>query len=487
MAPDLPIWSAGAVVVAYCEEQSMKLHFLGANRQVTGSRYLLEAGGQQVLIDCGMFQEREFQDRNWDLHTTPARQIDALLLTHAHIDHCGLIPKLVREGYRGPIYCTRPTAPLADVLLRDSADIQSEDVAYKKKRHMRENRVGPHPYQALYNQDDVVKSMRLFQRVNYRQPIKITDFISVVFHDAGHILGSAMLEVLVTDRGSPQRILFSGDIGQWNKPIIQDPTLFDAADYVVMESTYGDRNHKTGDDIDSQLATIIDDTVSRGGNIVIPTFAVERAQELMWYISRLIRSKRIPDVPVYLDSPMSVEVMEIFHQFHDYFDVETWRLIQNHQSPLLFPGLRFARTVEESKAINRLKDPCIVMATSGMCTGGRIKHHLRANIGLPESTILFVGYQSQGTLGRQIVDGQKNVRIHGRMFPVKAQIAQIDGFSAHADRTGLLKWLGHLKQPPRQVFLTHGEQRAALSLAQHISEVMRWPVTVPEYQQVAEI
>ena len=464
----------------------MKLQFLGANRQVTGSRYLLEAGGQQVLIDCGLFQEREFQDRNWDPHSIPPRDVDALLLTHAHLDHCGLIPKLVREGFRGPIYCTRPTAPLADVVLMDSAKIQSEDAAYKKKRHIRESRVAAHPYEPLYTEDHVIKSMKLFQRVDYRQPVKITDSISVVFHDAGHILGSAMFEVLVTENGSLRRVLFSGDIGQWNRPIIRDPTLFEAADYVIMESTYGDRDHETEIDVATQLVQVIRDTVARGGNVVIPTFAVERAQELMWHISRLVHANQIPDIPVYLDSPMSVDVIEIFHEFHDYFDVETWRMIQSRQSPLMFPGLRFARSVEESKAISRLREPCIIMATSGMCTGGRIKHHLRANISRPESTILFVGYQSHGTLGRQILDRQPNIRIHGQSFFVKAHIAQIFGFSGHADRSGLLKWLGHLKQPPKQVFLTHGEEKAALSLAKEIDRSLHWPVRVPEYREAVE-
>jgi metallo-beta-lactamase family protein len=465
----------------------MKIQFLGANRQVTGSRYLLEAGGQQVLIDCGLFQERDFQNRNWDPNAIPPRDVDAILLTHAHLDHCGLIPKLVKEGFRGPIYCTRATAPLADVVLMDSAKIQSEDAAYKQKRHRQENRTAAHSYQPLYDEDDVVKSMKLFQKVDYRQPVKITDAISVIFQDAGHILGSAMFEVVVSENGAPRRIIFSGDIGQPNRPIIRDPTMLEGADYVIMESTYGDRDHETGLEVATQLERVIRDTIARGGNVVIPTFAVERAQELMWHISRLVHANKIPDIPVYLDSPMSVAVMEIFHEFHDYFDLETWRMIQSSQSPLMFPGLRFARSVDESKAINRSKQPCIVMATSGMCTGGRIKHHLRANIGRPESTILFVGYQSEGTLGRQILDRRPNIRIHGQSFMVKAHIDRIYGFSGHADRSGLLKWLGHMKHRPKQVFLTHGEERAALSLAQQIGESMQLQVSVPHYRDVVEL
>jgi metallo-beta-lactamase family protein len=468
---------------ADAREVSMQLRFLGANRQVTGSRYLIEAGGSQVLIDCGMFQEREHQHRNWEASPVAPQEIDALLLTHAHLDHCGLIPKLVREGFRGPIYCTQPTVPLARIILQDSAEIQGEDLAFKRKRHLRDGRQSPHPYELLYSEEDVARSLRLFQGGAYRQKLQISAAITAVFYDAGHILGSSMIELLVQENGRQHQILFSGDIGQWNKPIIHDPTLFRSADLVVMESTYGDRNHESGGDIETQLAQVIGDTAARGGNIVIPTFAVERAQELIWYIGRLVHARRIPDLPVYLDSPMSVDVTSIFLKFHDYFDHETWQLIQSHRSPLKFPNLRLVSSVEESKAINRAKDPCIIMASSGMCTAGRIKHHLRANIGRPESTVLFVGYQSHGTLGRQILDGQRYVRIHGTDFEVQARIAQIFGFSGHADRDGLLKWIGHLKRPPQRIFLTHGEEHAALSLAGQIEQKMGWPITVPSYQE----
>jgi metallo-beta-lactamase family protein len=465
----------------------MKLHFLGANRQVTGSRYMLEAGDQQILIDCGMFQERAFETRNWEPSPIPPSRIDAMLLTHAHLDHCGLIPKLVRDGFRGRIHCTQPTVPLTEIILRDAAEIQSEDVAYKRKRHLREGRRPHYDYALLYSPDDVDRAMPLFQATRYRQPLRLSDDVTATFYDAGHILGSAMLELVVKENGTERHVLFSGDIGQWNKPIIHDPTVFRLADIVVMESTYGDRQHPSGGDIEAELAKIIRDTASRGGNVVIPTFAVERAQELMWYISRLVHSKRIPDLPIYLDSPMSVDVTDVFRRFHEYFDQETWHLIQSRESPLRFPGLRFAHTVEESKAINRLHDPAIIMASSGMCTGGRIKHHLRANLERPESTILFVGYQSHGTLGRQILDRQAEVRIHGQIHRLKARVAQIHGFSGHADRSTLLKWLSNLKQPPQHVFLTHGEEDAASSLAQAIDASLHWPVTVPTYRQVVEI
>jgi metallo-beta-lactamase family protein len=466
----------------------MQLHFLGANRQVTGSRYLLEIAGKRVLIDCGMFQERDYLYRNWAPSPIPAEECDALLLTHAHLDHCGLIPRLVREGYGGPIYCTEPTLPLTEIILKDAAKIQSEDAAYKRKRHAREGRKGPHQEEPLYDEGDVERTMRLFRSVPYRQPAVITDELTVTFHDAGHIFGSAMLDCEVRgSEGRSMRILFSGDIGQWNKPIIHDPTLFNEADHVIMESTYGDRNHEIAGDVETQLAEVIQETVKQDGNIVIPTFAIERAQELMFHLGRLIRSSRIPSLPVYVDSPMSVDATEVYYRFPQFFDAETTQLIRTNMSPLKFPGLRMARTVEESKAINRAKGSSVIMATSGMCTAGRIKHHLRQNITDPNSTILFVGYQSHGTLGRQILDGAREVRIHGHIFPVRAKVTQIYGFSGHADRAGLIKWLTHLRRAPSQVYLTHGEEKAATSLASYIRDEMHWPVAIPDYGSVVDL
>ncbi len=465
----------------------MKLHFLGANRQVTGSRYCLETADSKIMIDCGMFQEREFLSRNWEPNSIAPSDCDAMLLTHAHLDHCGLIPKLVANGFQAPIYCTRPTVDLAEVILRDSAKIQEEDAAYKRKRHEREGRRGKYPEQALYGEDDVLKTLPMLSGVPYETLWRVTDAISVIFHDAGHILGSAMLEVIVAEQGVTRRVIFSGDIGQWNKPLIRDPSLFESADYVVMESTYGDRNHEDGGDVETQLCDVINDTIRRGGNVVIPTFAVERAQELMYYISRLVHDDRIPDVKVFLDSPMAVDVTNIFRKYRDCFDQEAWELIGSNQSPLQFPGLNLARSAAQSIAINNEKKPCIIMATSGMCTGGRVKHHLRRNISRPESTILFVGYQAHGTLGRLISDGKPEVRIHGRNYETKAQISRIFGFSGHADRNALMRWIGNLKQAPTGIFLTHGEEDAALSLAEHIRQEKGFHVTVPEFQDVVDL
>ena len=465
----------------------MKLSFLGANRQVTGSRYCLEAAGSKIMIDCGLVQEREYVSRNWEPCPVAPSGVDALLLTHVHIDHCGLIPKLVYEGFHGPIYATRPSAGLAEIVLRDSAHIQMEDAAYKRKRHKKEGRQSKYPDTPLYTEADAEKAIPLFQPTPYLRPVNVNDAFAVTFHDAGHILGSAMLEVLATEGDRERRFLFSGDVGQWDKPIIRDPTLFDHADYVIMESTYGSRDHTDGGDIEEQLCDAINRTVSRGGSVVVPTFAIERAQELMYHISRLVHEDRIPDIQVYLDSPMACDVTEVFRKYRDCFDAETWQLIAANEPPLRFPGLRLSRSVEDSKAINSTQMPSVIMATSGMCTAGRIKHHLRQRIERPENTILFVGYQGRGTLGRHIQEGASEVRIHGRMRRVRARIDQIHGFSGHADRGALMRWLTNLKEPPRRVFLTHGEEEATLDLAKHIDDQVHWPVHVPVYRESVDL
>lgn len=465
----------------------MNLHFLGATRQVTGSQYYLHCDGARILIDCGMFQERDYLGRNWEPFSMRTRDIDAVILTHAHLDHCGLLPRLVQEGFRGPVLATAPSADLVELVLRDSAEIQAEDVEFKKKRHRKEGRKGRYPEKPLYTMKDVDRALPLVRPVAYEQPVPINEHATAVLHDAGHILGSAMIELRVRDNGHVRRLVFSGDIGQWNKPIIRDPSVFAEADFVVMESTYGNRDHPGADNVETQLAEVIGQTVGQGGNVVIPIFAIERAQELIYHMSRLLEAQRIPRVPVFLDSPMAADVTEVFRRHRECFDLETWQLILSGSSPLGFPGLKILRTAEQSKEINDLKSPAVIMATSGMCTSGRIKHHLAHNIGRPESTILFAGYQSQGTLGRQILDGSREVRIHGRSLLVRARIAQIEGVSGHADHAGLLRWLSYLQVSPRRLFLTHGEEESSLSLAREIAQQKEWSVTVPEYKQAVHL
>jgi metallo-beta-lactamase family protein len=465
----------------------VRLQFLGANRQVTGSRYLLEAGGVKLLVDCGMFQEREHLDRNWEPSPVPPRQLDAVVLTHAHVDHCGLVPRLVREGFRGRVYATSASADLVELVLRDSAEIQEEDAAYKQKRHRREGRQGKHPEIPLYTVKDVERALPHLEKAAYGEPVELGDGVRATFHDAGHILGSANVEIRVAGGGGPRRILFSGDLGQWGKPILRDPTLFTQADYVIMESTYGDRDHDAREDVETQLGAIVRETIEAGGNVVVPTFAVERAQEMMYHLGRLTEADAIPPVPIYLDSPMAVEATAIFERHRECYDDETWELIRSGRQPLRFPGMKLCSSVEDSKAINYRHQPSIIMAPSGMCNAGRIKHHLVHNVTRPECTILFTGYQVRGTLGRQILEGNPEVRILGRTFPVRARIAEIHGFSGHADRSALLRWLGALRSPPRRLFLTHGEPEASDALAEHVRTAMGWEVSVPEYQDEVEL
>ncbi len=476
----------------------MKLSFHGANRQVTGSCYLLENAGRRVLVDCGLFQERKFQSRNWEPFAFDPASVDIMLLTHAHLDHCGLIPKLVRDGFKGRILTTQPSVALAEIVMRDSARIQEEDARYKKKRHQREHRTGPHAVEALYTEDDARRAASRLQPVAFNACHELGGGMSACFHDAGHVLGSASLTVEVEVGGADgaggaegvgqaagvgerRTVLFSGDVGQHDKPLIPDPTFIRAADYVVLESTYGDRNHREEGDIPEQLARHVNHAVTRGGNVVIPTFAIERAQELLFHLASLVYEKRIPRVPVFLDSPMAINVTELFERYPDFLDEHTRGLLRAGEHPLDFPGLYLSRNHNDSKAINAVRGTAVILAGSGMCTGGRIKHHLVHNLSRPESTILFVGYQSPDTLGGQIVRGRNPVRIHGREREVKADIAQLYGLSAHADHDGLLAYLDAVQPRPRRLFLTHGEERVAEKFAEEIRETRQIDVSVPEY------
>jgi metallo-beta-lactamase family protein len=464
----------------------LKIQFLGATQQVTGSCFFVEANGLRLLVDCGLFQERAYLERNWAPFPIPPETIDFVLLSHVHLDHSGLLPKLVLDGFHNHILTTSASADLLSIVLLDAAQIQEEDAAYKKKRHQKEGRRPRYPEIPLYRVADAERVNGLIKRVPYGKRTVLGNGLSVRFREAGHILGSAVIELTTrTGKGSFQTI-FTGDLGQWDKPLIRDPEVLERARAVIMESTYGDRDHDDPADVASLLSRIIKETVKAGGNVVIPVFAVERAQEVMFYLSRLVREKRIPRLPVFLDSPMATDVTEVFLRHPECLDGETLDLFRSGRSPFQFPGLRYVRTQEDSKAINSLRTPLIVMAGSGMCTGGRIKHHLVNNIERPESTILFVGYQAAGTLGRQIIERPPKVRIFGQPRPVRARIGQIHSFSGHADRSALLRWLGHF-QPPRPIlFLTHGEKKAVRALSETLRQEQGFQVVVPGYRDVQE-
>ncbi|MBN1436320.1 MAG: MBL fold metallo-hydrolase [Sedimentisphaerales bacterium] len=461
----------------------IKITFLGAAQNVTGSRYLVQTNGTTILVDCGLYQEREFADRNWDPFPIAPQSIDAVLLTHAHLDHCGLIPKLVKEGFAGKIYATDATAEIAQIVLLDSGHLQEEDAAFKIKRHKKQGHTPPRPVQPLYTVEDAAACEAFFAPVRYNQETKVAEGISATFYDAGHILGSSMVKVRVQADGQKRTILFSGDVGRWDRPILRDPTCFEHADYIVTESTYGDRLHETVTDIKDRLSEVILDAQASRGNIVIPSFSIERSQDILYYLNEIVLEERVPPITTFLDSPMAIAVTKVFQDHPEMFDRQMNHHIENNHSPFNLPGLTMTRTTNESKAINTISGTAIIIAGSGMCTGGRVKHHLVNNISRPECTILFPGYQARGTLGRIILEGAKEVRILGQIREVKAKIVRIHGFSGHADRDELCKWLGCVDNSPKRVFITHGETEVAQSFAKHVHEKFGWETSVPSYKE----
>jgi metallo-beta-lactamase family protein len=462
-----------------------RLRFLGAAQNVTGSRHLLEIDDTRILVDCGLYQERQFASRNWDAFDVPPASIDAVLLTHAHLDHSGLLPKLVKDGFRGRIYCTTATAEIARIILLDAAHIQEEDAAYKRKRHKKERREGPFGDKPLYTVEDAQRCTPLFEPVPYTEQVQVAPGVHAMFSDAGHVLGSSFIHVSAQRNGDARHVLFSGDVGRANRPFLHDPDAAGDGDYVLVESTYGDRVHGGPEDIKAAIADVINATRAAGGNIIVPSFALERSQELLYYIDELLVKDAIPHIMVFLDSPMASAITRVFQRHPELFDGQMRQFIMKNGSPLSFPGLTITETTRESKMINHIKGTIIVIAGSGMCTAGRVKHHLVNNISRPESTIMFVGYQASGTLGRRIVDGDPEVRILGQNYPVKARIAQIQGFSAHADKEELLRWLSSLSKPPRKLFVVHGEATSAMHFGQFIRERTGWEVVVPAYQDQA--
>ncbi|MDD4237383.1 MAG: MBL fold metallo-hydrolase [Desulfotomaculaceae bacterium] len=461
----------------------MKLQFLGAAGTVTGSCFYLETAQSRVLVDCGMFQgAKKIRERNYGSFLVLPRNINAVLITHAHIDHSGLLPKLVKHGFKGRVYATSPTIELMKVMLPDSGHIQEMEVERKNRKNRRAGRPLLEP---IYTVNEAYKSLLNLQSIGYNEIIQVTPDIRARFVDAGHILGSAMIELLVQEDGKEVKLVFSGDLGNNDQPIINDPSILDTADYLIMESTYGNRLHHEAQDEIELLLSAVQDTYEKGGNLIIPAFAVARTQDLLYHLSLLIEQKKIPTMPVYIDSPLATAATEIFRNHREYYDQETSDMINRGGNPFQFPGIRFTQTAEESKSLNNVQRSIIISA-SGMCDAGRIRHHLKYNLWRPESTVLFVGYQAEGTMGRLILDGEKKVRIFGDDIAVKADIRFIDSYSAHADQAGLITWVKKFSVPPGEVILVHGEQESTNTLA-GLLRAEGLKVTVPEWQQILEL
>ena len=443
----------------------MKLTFLGAAREVTGSCYLLELNNKHYLIDCGMEQGPDLYE-NEQIPVSDIKLIDGIFVTHAHIDHSGNLPTMVKHGYKNPIYTTKATKALAEIMLYDSAKIQEFEAEWRNRKASRGSVV---PYDPLYTSEDVANTLQLIKGCDYHEDIVIDDNLTVRFIDAGHLLGSSSIKLTMREAGVTRTIVFSGDIGNKNKPILRNPEFFDSSDYVVMESTYGDRLNNVEVDYSRDLANIIEFTFSKGGNVVIPAFAVGRMQELLFALRKVKTNnmvKNYPNFTVYVDSPLAVEATKIFSMdWHDSFDEETRELISEGINPISFDGLKLSMTADESKMINQIDEPKVILSASGMCEAGRIRHHLKHNLWRPESTIVFVGYQVNGTLGSKILAGDKKVKLFGENIAVKADIVKLQGTSSHADREDLLDWISHYNTPLERVFVTHGDDKVSEDFA----------------------
>jgi len=467
----------------------MKLTFLGAAREVTGSRYLVEHEGLRFLVDCGMFQGgRETRAKNHQAFAFDPATIDFVLLTHAHIDHSGLLPRLVALGFRGTIFTTRATCDLLAVMLPDSAHIQEKEAEYanlnrfRKAMAKRDQARGlpPRDTAPLYTVAQAQASLKQLNPVDYDLEIAPHPQVRCTFRDAGHILGSAIVEVWVGEGKQRRKFVFSGDLGQPARPLLRDPTPIQDADYLLVESTYGNREHKSMEATQDELVEVINNTIEKkGGNVIIPAFAVGRTQDILYLLADLTRQGRIPKLSVFVDSPMATAATEITYKHMALLDEETHALMGKHGGAAHFRKLNFVESVEESKALDRVTGGAVIISASGMCEAGRIKFHLRANLGRRESTILITGFQAAGTFGRRLVDGAKRVRLLGEDIPVRADIYTLGGLSAHADRTALLNWLGHFRSKPRRVFVVHGEETVATGFAADLQTQFGWDAMAP--------
>ncbi|AIZ64196.1 hypothetical protein PK28_11795 [Hymenobacter sp. DG25B] len=454
---------------------NVSITFLGAAQTVTGSKYVLTFSHgplqQQLMVDCGLFQGlKELRLRNWDVLPISPAQLDTVVLTHAHIDHSGYLPRLVKEGFRGRILCTEATRDLLEIMLLDSAKLQEEEAAFANAKGYSKH----HPALPLYTTEDVLQVLPLVVGCPYNTPVQAINQVSVIFRDAGHILGSAMVEMLVQGEQQEKKLVFSGDLGRYDNPVMYDPTAITQADVLLVESTYGDRNNRVPDP-EAELAAAVNQALGRGGVLVIAAFAVGRTQTMLYYLKRLRQQNRVPRVPVYVDSPMGIRVSGLYPRHPGQHRL-------GHGNIFDFDGLRFVSDVPESKSLNLLEQGAIIISASGMCTGGRIVHHLHHRLPRPQDTVLLIGFQADGTRGRRLLEGEPQIKMYGDMVPVLCHVEQLNGFSAHADRDELLRWLGNFEQAPKRTFIVHGEPLSSAALAQAVQDQLGWPAPIqPRY------
>jgi metallo-beta-lactamase family protein len=465
----------------------MKLSFLGATQTVTGSKFLIETDDRRILLDCGLFQgAKDLRLRNWEEPPVDPTTVDAIVLTHAHIDHTGYLPRFVAHGYRGPIYATPATVDLARILLPDAGHLQEEEARYRNKHQLSKHK----PALPLYTIENAMASLELLRPVKYGEIVALSSSLGFDLVPAGHILGSSFVRLREGAGEKQKTILFTGDIGRYGQPIIFDPTTVETADYLILESTYGNRLHadKNGKSAKDQLRDVVISTAKRGGTIVIPSFAIGRAQELLYILRELENEKQIPVLPVYVDSPMAVDAVEIFRKHVEEHDLEMAHLEAAGGNPLYTERVHFARSVEESKAINDHRFPSVIISANGMATGGRVLHHLIQRLPDERNSVVFVGFQAFGTRGRLISEGARQIRIFGVDYPVRAAVHVISSFSAHGDYSEILRWLSGFRRAPRRTFLVHGEPKAIEAMKDHIvSSYKAWQVEIPTYRQTYDI
>jgi len=460
-----------------------KITFLGATGTVTGSRFHLELEGKYLLIDCGMFQgPKEVREKNWEIFPVPPSNFDFILLTHAHIDHSGYIPKFVKEGFKGKIICTHATAELCKVMLKDSAHIQEEDAKWANKKGFSKHS----PALPLYTTQDAEKAISMFQPIHYGDFFKLSEATRIKFHDSGHILGSALIDIKTRLEDRSRKILFSGDLGRPEIPVLNEPDQVYNVDYLILESTYGQRLYESSEPVDD-LVNVIKRSMDRGGSLVIPSFSVGRTQTLLYLLRLLEDEGKIDSYPIYVDSPMAIEALEIFKNHISDFDLNA-RMQKMAGKEIFKPkNLHLCRSKQDSMAINSYRSGCIIISASGMVTGGRIVHHLAQRLPDPKNTVLLIGYQAEGTRGRTIQEKKETVKIHGKEIPINAQIEMIDGFSGHADYNEMLAWLMPFNKKPKQVFMVHGEEEASRSMAEKIKQTYNWNVTIPKFGDSFEL